>query len=217
MSKKNRILVELCNEVNAFQIFLLENGLITRYNTCIISGNNLTWDNCEELSNFMKEEEYEEIYKKLNESKNFSFQLIDGAIFQLSYVVNKKIIEKMRIAYYPSPDLLNLDYAIEEYEMGYEFLDMLDKYIVTVPIRIDYAPNQHEEISHPKTHIHLGQMEGCRIPLTSPIMPNKFFKFIFYNFYNKAYDKYFKEYNFTTQKLTISITDNEKEHGHIHL
>lgn len=217
MGRKNKLLIELCNEVNNFQIFLIEQGLITRYNTCIISGNNLMWENCKELSNFMKEEEYEEIYNKLDESKNFSFQLLDGAIFQLSYVVNKGNIEKMRVTYYPSPNLLNLDEVMEDYLAGSEFLDMLDKYIVVVPIRIDYAPNQHEEISHPKTHIHLGQMEGCRIPLTSPIMPNKFFKFIFYNFYNKAYNKYFTNYNFNTQKLIVSITNSEKEHGHIHI
>ncbi|MGL5426839.1 MAG: DUF2290 domain-containing protein, partial [Cetobacterium sp.] len=95
--------------------------------------------------------------------------------------------------------------------------DMLDKYIVTVPIRIDYAPKQHEEISHPKAHIHLGQMESCRVPLTSPIMPNKFLKFIFYNFYNKIYHKYFTKYDFSTEELIISITDNEKKHGYIHI
>ncbi|WP_330112024.1 DUF2290 domain-containing protein [Cetobacterium somerae] len=216
MAKKNKVAVKIINEINSFQNYLVTIGLAPIYNTAKLYDNNkVMWGKSENLSILLKEGHYEDIYKKLHESKNYSFKFIDGSIFQLSYTIVNNVITKMRLAYYPYPKTISYNDDMESYDLECEHIDMLDKYVVSTPIRIDYAPKDHEEIKHPKTHLHLGQIEGCRIPLKSPIMPNKFFKFIFYNFYDKVFDRYFLKYNFETEEIEASITLVEQKHGHI--
>ncbi len=214
---KNNLSLKIFLEIQSFQSFLMGKGLIPKYNAPFKGENEVKWVNCKELSTLLRAGQYEEIYKKINENKNYSFQFKDGSIFQLSYMFKKNEIIKMRLAYYPRPNTLSYEEAIEDYDEDDEYMDMFDKYVVSTPIRIDYAPNDHEEIEHPKTHIHFGQIEGCRIPMTSPLMPNKFFKFIFYNFYNSFYKRDLKEYNFNSESLGKTITNLEVSHGHLHI
>lgn len=217
MAKKNKLESRIVSEIKGFQNFLMGKGLMPKYNSPIYKENKIKWAEYKELSILLKISEYEEIYKILNENKNYSFQFIDGSIFQLSYTLEKRKITKMRLTYYPRPNTLSYEKAMEDYDDDNEYMDMIDKYVVSSPIRIDYAPKQHKEIEHPKVHIHFGQIEGCRIPMTSPIMPNKFFKFIFYNFYNNVYKIHLKDYNFESENLEETITNLEKNHGHLHI
>ena len=71
-------------------------------------------------------------------------------------------------------------------------MDVIKKNIVPFPIRFDYDCRDEVvvNITHPKSHLTLGQYQNCRVPVSAPLTPYIFALFILRNFYNTAFNKY---------------------------
>lgn len=141
------------------------------------------------LSVALKNIPYSEIYDELSNGKMYNIRLIDGGLIQFSYMFEGDALCKHRLAYFSSPHLESYQVEPEIYEEDEIYADFVMRNIVSFPIRFDYdsSDEKHVLISHPKSHLTLGQYLNCRIPVCSPLMPSTFILFILRNFYNTAY------------------------------
>jgi hypothetical protein len=57
-------------------------------------------------------------------------------------------------------------------------------------VRFDYNSERHDLIFEPKSHLHLGHTENCRIPISKPLCPYAFIRFILLSFYSSFYHEY---------------------------
>lgn len=175
-----------------------------------ISGNH-------DISIALKNIPYIDIYKNLDEHKNYNIRMIDGALIQLMYSFDSddNLIQS-RLAFFPSPSLEEFQNNSEIYEQDEIYADMIEKNIVSVPIRFDYDPQNFMPKEHPSSHLTLGQYKNCRIPIKAPITPNIFIDFILRNFYNTALHKFSEELNFDV-KPVFENTIDETEKKILHL
>ena len=203
---------------------LIETNFAKEFNFPTLTKTTLKWSNFKDFSFTLKNTiNYNEIYSKLEETKNFNIKMIDGGIFQLLYEFEFDKLIKHRLAFFPTNFILDYDNFYNYYEKdSYEYeiyKDMIGDNMVRFPIRFDYAPEQCIDMEHPKSHLHLGQYENCRIPIVSPLSPNIFFRFILMNFYNRIYKSSFCENDFKTElkNLDKTLTSNEKNIIHLHI
>lgn len=185
--------------------------------------NEIGWADQKDISTLLKSISYLDKYKVISDESNFNFRLLDGAIIQLLYCFsdNGRNLLKHRLAYYPSPLLERYENVSEEYQNdlanNLEFQDLIiEKYIVTSPVRFDYDCDAEKYISkdHPYSHMHLGEIENCRIPLKSPISPSQFINFILRNFYFTIFRENMEEFE-SEIMLDSCIDDEEKKLLHI--
>lgn len=159
---------------------------------------------------------YEEIYLNLDREKNYNIKMIDGALLQLMYQFDGSALLRHRLAFFPSPNLEEFQNNLEIYETDEIYADIIAKNIVTAPIRFDYDPGSHVLISHPRSHLTVGQYKNCRIPVSQPLSPYLFIEFILRNFYNTAYKKHIADLKFT-ENVTFSTTIEQEEKNILHL
>jgi hypothetical protein len=143
-----------------------------------------------DLSTSMKNRSYSEIYEELAAANAFHICMMDGALLQLLYQFDRRRMIKHRLSYFPAPDLQSYDEAPEVYEREVLFSEIFSHSTVRSPLRFDYSADEgeHVELDHPKCHLTLGQYETCRIPVTHPLTPNRFLRFILRSFYAPAYE-----------------------------
>ena len=136
----------------------------------------------------------------------------DGAMILLEYTFQKDKIIHHRLSFFPSPDLLEYQQNEEIYLEDEIYADILDKQIVTVPLRFDYENKEEiaEPIEHPISHLTIGQYENCRIPVSSAVPPSLFIEFIIRNFYHTAYHKYCNMIRKFKNEFAESIYKEEK-------
>lgn len=188
---------DLHSDIEAITSKLVELGLSIRQNYPKIVGREVLWGNYLGISNLLRRRSYLEIYEEIDSSVNYNVKLLDGALLQLMYQVDESgsRLSAHRLAYYPSPNLERYEDRLQEYEEEYfgdsEFHDMLEKYIVTFPLRFDYDEDEtkHQDPDHPLAHLHLGQYENCRLPVSSPLTPWEFVSFILRTFYFTAFSE----------------------------
>ncbi|BAQ65433.1 DUF2290 domain-containing protein [Geminocystis sp. NIES-3709] len=173
------------------------------------------YSNMLDLSIALKNISYQYIYEELNKHRNFNFKLLDGALIQILYTFQNNQLISHRLAFFPSPFLESFHNEPEIYEDDEIYADIIAKDILPTPIRFDYDPKNFSEIYHPKCHLTLGQFKNCRIPVSSPLTPNVFMKFILQNFYNTAFIKYQQTLNFETNLFPSTITKTEEQLIHI--
>jgi len=205
-------------QINNITSKLIEVGLSVEQNFPSVTGEAIYISGNKDLSIALKNISYIKIYEILEKDKNYNIKMIDGALIQLMYTFNGEELKKYRLAFFPSPSLEEFQNASEIYETDELYADIIDKNIVTTPIRFDYDPDNHISIEHPKSHLTIGQYKNCRIPVFSPITPNIFIDFILRSFYNTAHNKYSKILNFDLINLfSTSIDDEEKKILHMSL
>lgn len=136
-----------------------------------------------DLSISLKNIPYIDAYNSLNKTKSYNLKMIDGALIQMIYSFDNSDLTKHRLAFFPSPTLDEFQNNTEVYELDEIYADMIDRNVVTVPIRFDYDPKNFIVKEHPKSHLTIGQYKNCRIPISSPLSPNMFMDFILRNFY----------------------------------
>ncbi|MDM8548030.1 DUF2290 domain-containing protein [Candidatus Venteria ishoeyi] len=175
----------------------------------------ISYSGINDISIAMKNLAYEEVYKKLEETKNYNIKMIDGALIQLLYKYKNKELISHRLAFFPSPNLESFQNEPELYENDELYTDILAKNIVTFPIRFDYDPKNFKELEHPRTHVTFGQYKNCRIPVSNPLTPELFINFILRNFYNTAFIRYTDNFPVSHSYFNRTITDKEK--GVFHL
>lgn len=161
---------------------------------------------------------YNEMYSKLDQKRMFNLKMIDGALIQMQYLFRKDKIESHRLAFFPSPNLEQFQNEPELYMEDEIYSDILDKRVVSVPLRFDFDNRKDDKgknigrpIVHPVSHLTIGQYENCRIPVSSALTPYQFLMFIIMNFYNTAYSSYHSHFSKHKDCFDITLFDEEKE------
>ncbi len=170
--------------------------------------------NCNNNSSiFLKNIPYQEMYRILCEQRIFNIKMIDGALIHMQYRFKNKKIENHRLSFFPAPDLELFQNESEIYYEDEIYNDILDKRIVTVPLRFDFDISEKvsSPIIHPVSHFTIGQYKNCRIPVSSALTPYQFLKFIIMNFYNTAYEKYSEKISIKKDCFDVTLYPEEKE------
>lgn len=185
-----KIVPLLVSELNQITTDLISNGLSIdqNYSSNRQLGNStlIDWGSHRDLSIVFKDIEYRLLYDELEQERNYSIKLIDGALLQMMYTITDEEIVKHRLAFFPCPYLEKFQNDPELYIAHDLYADFIAKNIVPVPIRFDFDENVHDDI-HAKSHVSFGQYKNCRIPAWGPLLPSDFVDFILKNFYSSAY------------------------------
>lgn len=180
-----KIINAVKSEIQNITIELIRCGLAIEYNFPIINGSEIIWTKYTDISCYLKNNKYTDIYKEIDDKKNYNFKMPDGGIFQLMYRFDSKSIISHRLAYYPTSnyELYQNDPLI--YEEDYIYGDILNRSVLPVIIRADYNKDDVDSnVHHPYSHITLGEYKNCRIPVNKPISPLSFVNFIVEHFYS---------------------------------
>lgn len=175
----------------------------------------IVYDGFGDISTALRNIDYNQIHKYLDDKKQYNFKLIDGALVQLLYIYDRKgSLLKHRLCYFPSPSFECFQNDPELYlSEGDLYADVIAKNILPVPIRFDFDPSNHQNIYHPSSHITFGQFKNCRIPVVSPLCPVTFMDFILSSFYNTAYINC----NLQRKKFRFQDTITEQERTLLHI
>ena len=97
------------------------------------------------------------------------------------------------------------------------FIEIVQRRIVPFPLRFDYDGREgvYVDVTHPKSHLTLGDVKGCRIPVSAPLTPRWFVEFVLRNFYQTATHDFVGGLPQHKLKFPTSITANET--GLMHL
>jgi hypothetical protein len=212
--------LDIYHEINDFTSKLISIGLADSYNfpshkSIGRDSYEITYSGMQDLSIVLKNVGYEEVYKELDSSRNYNVKMIDGALIQVMYIYKNSALISHRLAFFPSPFLHEFQNEPEIYKDDEIYADIIAKNVLPVPIRFDYAPDNHQELDHPRCHLTLGQFKNCRIPVCSPIMPSAFISFILRSFYNTAFRKFTDEFDLSSKLFQETITFEEKKLLHM--
>lgn len=222
MKRMRNCAEKLGNEINKITASLMGSGIVDDQNYAAIHKcrNDITrveFKNSECISIAYKYNSYDQVYEELNIGKVYNFKLMDGGIFQMSYSFHKFELIAHRLAFYPSPELLPFREAPREYMRDELFLEINEKRLHAFPVRFDFNASDEFYINknHPRCHLTLGDFESCRIPVSRPITPCDFIKFIIINFYkvtDYSFENLIPRSNF---KFDETISKEEKKMMHI--
>lgn len=168
-----------------------------------------------DLSLTLKNVPYEQVYEELSESRSFNLKLIDGGLVQLLYRFTDSALIKHRLGFFPSPDLLEYQNNSEIYEEDELYGDVIDRNVVTVPVRFDFDPDTAVDYEHPASHMSLGQYKNCRIPVVGALSPFLFMNFVLRSFYNTPFRRFCSEIRESDLTFAATITEREQRHVHI--
>ena len=131
---------------------------------------------------------YDDTYRELRRLRSFNVLMLDGAMLQMEYEFRERRLVRHRLAFLPSPDLLEYQNHPEIYMQERMYADIVEKGVVTVPCRFDYDSRESisVEMAHPISHLTLGQYTACRIPVSAGVTPHAFVDFVLRSFYNTA-------------------------------
>lgn len=175
----------------------------------------VTFGSTIDLSVTLKNISYAEAYTVLIANRSFNLKMIDGGIIQLLYKFENNKLLRHRLAFFPSPDLLEYQNNSEIYESDELYGDVVERNVVTVPMRFDFDPSAGVDYDHPISHMTIGQYKNCRIPVSGGITPFFFVNFILRAFYNTPFRKFCSELTEGIQTFEPTITERERRHLHL--
>lgn len=138
----------------------------------------------EDLAIALKNIPYADAYEVLRGNRSFNMRLIDGGMIQMLFTFDGEELIKQRMAFFPSPDLLEFQNNSEIYELDELYAEVVARNVVTVPLRFDFDLANFVAGNHPKSHVSIGQYKNCRIPVSAPLTPFLFLNFILKSFYS---------------------------------
>ncbi|MDR0308135.1 MAG: DUF2290 domain-containing protein [Chitinispirillales bacterium] len=212
---------KIYNQINRLTIELISTGLCDEEN---FPSRRTHPGNIEEIgvsnadhSVFLKNIPYFEMFRQLIETRTYNMKMIDGALISMSYKFKGSSLTAHRLSFFPSPNLEMFQNNPELYMNDELYSDIIDKRIVTVPIRFDFDNNENifKPIIHPISHLTLGQYKHCRIPVSTALTPYQFLTFVIANFYHNAYEKRCKQFTVFKDCFTATIFEEEKELLHM--
>lgn len=207
---------KISQEINSLISYLIGQAICDdqNYSASRNYGNTveITFANAEYISVAYSDIAYHEIYQELANKRSFSMRLIDGALLQLMYSFQGKKLLQHRLAFYPSPKLLPYPEDPESYDNDEIFLDIVQRRIVPFPIRFDFDAREgiYQDVIHPKSHLTLGDVKNCRIPVTAPLTPRLFVEFILRSFYQTKDNDFAGNLPKHKIKFSETISCNEK-------
>jgi hypothetical protein len=165
----------------------------------------------------LRDRPYADTYRELREARVYNFRMLDGALIQLDYEYATKGLQRHRLAFLPSPDLIEFQNAPDLYLDEVLFAEVVERRVVAVPLRFDYDCRDGVPIPivHPHSHLTIGQYSRCRIPVTAPLTPLAFTDFILRNFYNTAFDAFSGYLPKARYRFSDSIQNAERRIAHI--
>jgi hypothetical protein len=213
----------ILKEVEGITVRLLEAGLLVVSNyPKIIDGAQLVWSSYRPNANLLKNLPYHQKYAELVRDNNYSFMFLDGGIVQIGYSFDSShsTIIGHRLAYYPSTNLAKYQDDPDGYEKflhtNYEYFVLTDEHVVSTSLRFDYDPLAFEQVVHPHCHLHIGELENCRIPINRSITPSDFINFILRNFYASFVELNDARFSFIpTRRTDVCIDRAEKKIIHL--
>ncbi len=170
-----------------------------------------------DLAVTLKNIPYADAYAKLRDHRAFNMCLIDGGMVQALYKFSGGSLVKHRLAFFPSPDLLEYQNNSEVYELDEIYGDVISRNVVTVPVRFDYDPGCAIDYDHPASHLTIGQYKNCRIPVSGAVSPFVFINFLLRAFYNTPFRKFGGFITEGRQSFEETITHRERQHMHVHV
>lgn len=208
-------------DLDAIIASLIEQGIGDDSNFSVLRRSGVSWevtfDGAEHVSIALSDIEYKDIHREFSDKRSYNVKFLDGGLIQLMYRFDANRLIQHRLAYYPSPSLQPFREDPEAYLRDDLYLDIVSRRIVPFPLRFDFDDRDeaHRDMIHPRSHLTLGDVEGCRIPVTSPLTPRWFVEFVLRNFYQN--DRYIFSERLPKHRLHFerSITDNES--GLIHV
>jgi hypothetical protein len=165
-----------------------------------------------EISLSLKDQPYNDIYESLDGAGAYHVRMIDGALLQMYYRFRGRALVAHRLCVFPAPHLESYDRDPESYLNDDLYADIVARSIVHIPIRFDFdaSSSRHVDIRHPKSHLTFGQYPNCRIPVSAPVSPARFIKFILRNFYSTAFHAADLDTIDSTFRFPDTVTANER-------
>lgn len=207
------------NEVAQLTADLISAGLCIDQNFPVLNflgdHKEVTFGRSVDLSITLKNIAYDQAYKTLVANRSFNIKMIDGGLIQLLYRFELDVLCRHRLAFFPSPDLLEYQNNAEVYEQDDLYGDVIERNIVTVPIRFDYDPSSAVDYHHPVSHLTIGQYKNCRIPVSGGVTPFHFLNFILRSFYNTPFRKFCAEIQDSGNAFVRTISPSETKHLHM--
>lgn len=175
------------------------------------SKTDVTYSGSEHVSIALGDIEYADIYRELADKRSYNMRLVDGALLQMMYRVEGDELLQHRLAFYPSPSLLPFQDDPDAYMRDELFIEIVQRRIVPFPMRFDFDAREgvYIDVAHPKSHLTLGDVKGCRIPVSAPLTPRWFVEFILRNFYQTETHDFIGGLPQHKIKFPMSITRNE--------
>ncbi len=179
----------------------------------------ITFSGSEHVSIALGDIEYAEIYRELADKRSYNMRLVDGALLQMMYRVEDHELLQHRLAFYPSPNLLPFQNDPDAYMRDELFIEIVQRRIVPFPLRFDFDAREgvHIDVAHPKSHLTLGDVKGCRIPVSAPLTPRWFVEFILRNFYQTETHDFVQGLPKHKIAFSTSITQNETSLMHLNV
>ena len=179
----------------------------------------ITFSGAEYVSIALGDIEYVDIYHELVDKRSYNMKLVDGAILQMMYRIDGNELMQHRLAFYPSPILRSFQDGPEDYMRDELFIDIVQRRIIPFPLRFDFDNRKDicVDIFHPKSHLTLGDVKGCRIPVSAPLSPRWFIEFILRNFYQTDKYDFISGLPGHNLKFDDSITCNESSILHVRI
>ena len=146
----------------------------------------ITFENAGLVTRAMKGIPYVDVYEEFVRNRAFSVKLLDGALLQMAYAFDGNALAKHRLAFLASPHLRRFDEDPAPYLDDERYAHILSRSVDPISIRFDYdnSDGRHEEVRHPKSHLTIGGYKHCRVPVSSPLTPLGFVKFVLRSFYS---------------------------------
>ena len=218
--KPSKKVMTIKSDLEELLASLIECGIADDQNFPVLfSVSNDVWEviftGAEYVSIAMGDIDYATIYVELSEKRSYTVKLIDGGLLQLMYRFEGERLIRHRLAYYPSPELRPFREDPELYLHDELFLDIVSRRIVPFPLRFDFNETDARDVVHPMCHLTLGDVKGCRIPVSAPLTPRWFVDFILRNFY--LTDKYDFVSKLPSHRLYFDSTITANESRLIHM
>ncbi|QZY88558.1 DUF2290 domain-containing protein [Exiguobacterium acetylicum] len=156
------------------------------------SKNLLNSDFSQDFKHASLKKDYYNTYKIARDNQDYTLLLKDFSFFQFGYTLSKDSrIEELRYAYYETPSMVekyevfleNMGFTLEE--VGNEFFEEYQQFVSeaqlknhVTSIRYDFSIEQGQELVHPTSHLHIGQENDVRIPMSFIMTPQTFVAFV---------------------------------------
>lgn len=174
----------------------------------------LTWHTKNSTSNIIYDNDIDidVIMKELLKNEQYSIILYDRSIIQFEFIVENNEIIKQRLLFIKKHNKIldKEDIADIENTPDTDFFDYFfdDKGIPTM-LRVDMDKENHEECTHPISHMTISNNKTCRIPMRGIISCTEFTKLILLHFYGIKVEN--KQMNFNID----TIVEAEKRMIHL--
>ena len=176
------------DQINRLVRHLVEKGLADDQRSAFRRGIGVvevTFDSAGQVSSALGNASYADVYEVFARDRVFNAKLLDGALIQMMYKFADNELQQHRLAFFPAPHLERFARRFDAHLRDQLYADIVGRNVLPLPFRFDFdaRDERHREVTHPKSHLTLGEYAECRIPVSAPLTPHRFIDFILRSFY----------------------------------